>query len=80
MTSPEAVANDRLVPEEGVLYASLLVVSRLLLPLATLDFPYSSDCAIASAGSIDTQMKFLPGALTATTMLDSGPLTFTDDG
>jgi hypothetical protein len=28
MTSPEAVANNRLVPEEGVLYASLLVVSR----------------------------------------------------
>ena len=45
------IADHRFVSEEGVLHASLLVVSRLLLPLTTPDFPYSCDRAIASAGS-----------------------------
>jgi hypothetical protein len=42
--------------------------------------PLRQDLCDDCARSIDTQMKFLPGALTATTMLDSGPLPFADDG
>jgi hypothetical protein len=51
MTSTEPVADDRLVSEEGVLDASLLVVPRFLLPLTTPDLLYSSDRSIASAWS-----------------------------
>ena len=51
MTSPEPVANDRLVSEEGILRAGLLMVPRFLLPLATPDLLYSSDRAIACTGS-----------------------------
>ncbi len=42
--------------------------------------PVRQDLGDDRARSIDTQMKFLPRALAATTMLDSGPLTFADDG
>jgi hypothetical protein len=42
--------------------------------------PFSQHFGDDHTRSFDTQMKFLPGALTATTMLDSGPLTFADDG
>jgi len=51
MTRPKPITNNGFVSEEGVLHASLLVVSRFLLPLATPDLPYSSDCAIPSARS-----------------------------
>ena len=37
MSSTKPVANDRLVPEEGVFHAGLPVVARLLLPLAAPD-------------------------------------------
>ena len=43
MTSPEPVADYRLVSDEGVLDAGLLVVSRFLLPPATPGLLYSPD-------------------------------------
>jgi hypothetical protein len=42
--------------------------------------PIRQDLCDDGARSINTQTKLLPGALAATTMLDSGPLPFADDG
>ena len=43
-----AVANDRLVPEEGVLDGTLAVVAGLLLPLSPSDFPDSCNRSVTS--------------------------------
>ena len=42
--------------------------------------PVGQELGDDHARSIDAQMKFLPGALSATSILDGGPLAFADDG
>ena len=153
MTSTKPVADDRLVPKEGVLHAGLSMVPRLLLPLAAPEILHPHDCAIArtrrgaspsrsrrrlyrwnddcgaacccglvdrdrvigcvsreacnvrpksideiegslrvvrtpvsqglcndQSRSLDTEMEFLPGALSASSMLHCRPFAFADDG
>ena len=52
MASPEPVTDDRLVSEEGVPDAGLLVVPGFLLPLAPPNLYYSGDSSIAMAKPI----------------------------